>query len=216
MAVEDHRPRSVVPPALLAKGAVARGLAVWLVPPEGTSPDLLARAARLVLERALQAASEAEVHWSAGAALPAVEGAAVGSLQRPSPAQPLPGGTGTADGGGLPLPPSPGRFSHVAVDLATDQVLLDGLPVPLTGVEFQVLRYLVTHLSRTVGREELQQFLDSCETPGAAFRSIDVYVGRIRRKLGNARRAVVTVRCGGYRFMPGQRATVRGSAEFSI
>jgi DNA-binding response OmpR family regulator len=104
----------------------------------------------------------------------------------------------------------------MAVDLAADAVLLDGRPVPLTGVEFKVLRYLVTHLSRAVGREELQDFLDSFETPGASARSIDVYVGRVRRKLGNARHAVATVRGGGYQFVPGTCVTVRGPAEYCI
>jgi two-component system OmpR family response regulator len=95
-------------------------------------------------------------------------------------------------------------------------VLLDGEPVPLTGVEFKVLRYLVSTVT-SVDREELRLFLDSFETPGAAARSIDVYVGRIRRKLrGNAGHAMATVRGGGYRFMLGTRATVRGPAEYSI
>jgi hypothetical protein len=191
---------------------------VWVVPAEGTSPELLARAAQLVLARALETAPEAEVHWpAAGAPTSGVsataEGAADDSSQPPSAAE-NPGGTD--DDGGARLPPSAGPVSRVAVDLAADTVLLDGRPVPLTGVEFKVLRYLVTHLSRTVGREELQQFLDSFETPGASARSIDVYVGRIRRKLGNARHAVATVRGGGYRFVPGQRATVRGPAEYCI
>lgn len=222
MAVEAHHPRTVARPRLAVRGvaapAAARGFAVWVVPGEGTSPDLLARAAQLVLARALETAPEAEVHWpAAGAPTSGVsataEGAADDSSQPPSAAED-PGGTD--DDGGTRLPPSSGSVSRVAVDLAADTVLLDGRPVPLTGVEFKVLRYLVTHLSRTVGREELQQFLDSFETPGASARSIDVYVGRIRRKLGNARHAVATVRGGGYRFVPGQRATVRGPAEYCI
>ena len=223
MAVEAHHPRTVARPRLVvrdaaAPAAAARGLAVWVVPEEGTSPELLARAAQLVLARALETAPEAEVHWpAAGAPTSGVsataEGAADDSSQPPAAAE-NPGGTD--DDGGTRLPPSAGPVSRVAVDLAADTVLLDGRPVPLTGVEFKVLRYLVTHLSRTVGREELQQFLDSFETPGASARSIDVYVGRIRRKLGNARHAVATVRGGGYRFVPGQRATVRGPAEYCI
>ncbi|WP_163165877.1 winged helix-turn-helix domain-containing protein [Arthrobacter sp. Alg241-R88] len=222
MAVEAHHPRTVARPQFAVRGAAApaaaRGLAVWVVPGEGTSPELLARAAQLVLARALETAPEAEVHWpAAGASTSGVsataEGAADDSSQPPSAAE-NPGGTD--DDGGTRLPPSAGPVSRVAVDLAADSVLLDGRPVPLTGVEFKVLRYLVTHLSRTVGREELQQFLDSFETPGASARSIDVYVGRIRRKLGNARHAVATVRGGGYRFVPGQRATVRGPAEYCI
>ncbi|WP_066289474.1 winged helix-turn-helix domain-containing protein [Arthrobacter sp. B6] len=233
MAVEAHHPRAVARPVLAAgpaarvdaTGAAARGLAVWVVPQEGTSPEVVARAARLVLERALRSAPEAEVHWPAAGApttgfSAAAEGAADDSSQPPSAAETLragaPPGAPGEDDGGTRLPPSAGPVSRMAVDLAADQVLLDGRPVPLTGVEFKVLRYLVTHLSRTVGREELQEFLDSFETPGASARSIDVYVGRIRRKLGNARHAVATVRGGGYQFVPGQCATVRGPAEYCI
>lgn len=231
MAVEAHHPRAAYR-ARMAPGprieqpkAAARGLAVWVVPEEGTSPELLAHAARMVLARALETAPEAEVHWpAAGAATPGfaadAEGAAADSSQSPSATE----APGTAQspaalpvaGGGTRLPPSAGPVSRMAVDLAANRVLLDGRPVALTGVEFKVLRYLVTHLSRTVAREELQDFLDSFETPGASARSIDVYVGRIRRKLGNARHAVATVRGGGYRFMPGQCATVRGPAEYCI
>ena len=231
MAVEAHHPRAAYR-ARMAPGprmeqpkAAARGLAVWLVPEEGTSPELLAHAARMVLARALETAPEAEVHWpAAGAATPGfaadAEGAAADSSQAPSATEApgtaqSPAALPVADGG-MRLPPSAGPVSRMAVDLAADRVLLDGRPVALTGVEFKVLRYLVTHLSRTVAREELQDFLDSFETPGASARSIDVYVGRIRRKLGNARHAVATVRGGGYRFMPGQCATVRGPAEYCI
>ena len=199
MAVEAHHPRTVarLRPAAgpAVTGAAARGLAVWVVPAEGTSPELLARAAQLVLARALQTATEAEVHWPASVAATSA---------------------GTDDDGGTRLPPSAGPVSRMAVDLAADTVLLDGRQVPLTGVEFKVLRYLVTHLSRTVGRAELQDFLDSFETPGASARSIDVYVGRVRRKLGNARHAVATVRGGGYQFVPGHCVTVRGPAEYCI
>jgi two-component system OmpR family response regulator len=231
MAVEAHHPRAAYR-ARMAPGprmeqpkAAARGLAVWVVPEEGTSPELLAHAARMVLARALETAPEAEVHWpAAGAATPGfaadAEGAAADSSQAPSASEApgtaqSPAALPVADGG-TRLPPSAGPVSRMAVDLAADRVLLDGRPVALTGVEFKVLRYLVTHLSRTVAREELQDFLDSFETPGASARSIDVYVGRIRRKLGNARHAVATVRGGGYRFMPGQCATVRGPAEYCI
>jgi two-component system, OmpR family, response regulator len=224
MAVEAHYPRTGARPGCGPQKAAARGLAVWVVPAEGTSPELLARAAELVLARALKTAPEAEVHWPAAGAptsgvSAAAEGAADHSSRTPSvaenPGGASPGAQTDADGD-TRLPPSAGPVSRVAVDLAADQVLLDGTPVALTGVEFKVLRYLVTHLSRTVGREELQEFLDSFETPGASARSIDVYVGRIRRKLGNARHAVATVRGGGYRFMPGACATVRGPAEYCI
>jgi len=181
-------------------------------PQEGTSPDLVAHASRLLLERALMFAPEAEVHWpAAGAATSGAEHDG-GTCVPPSACPAAPAGTEPSAG----TAPSAGTVSRVAVDLAAGQVLLDGRPVPLTGVEYRVLRYLVENCSRAVGRDELQQYLDSFESPGASTRAIDVYVGRVRRKLGNARHAVATVRGGGYRFMPDARATVRGPAEYCI
>ncbi|MFW0773986.1 winged helix-turn-helix domain-containing protein [Paenarthrobacter nitroguajacolicus] len=108
------------------------------------------------------------------------------------------------------------RRSQLAVDLAAEVVLLGGEPVSFTGMEYKLLRYLVVNCSRAISREELQRFLESFDLPGAAFRSIDVYVGRVRRKLGSARHTVATVRGGGYQFVPGPYATVRGPAEYSI
>ena len=241
MAVHAHSPRGTSAPW----GAKAHGLAVWVAPPEGQDidPDVLARAAELVLARALQFAPEAEVHWpAAGAATSAAgtrpgpppgEGAPNGAPDggttvppssspdspQPDPSQQDPmdaESRETDDGGAAHLPPSAGHVSQVAVDLARSEVLLDGERVPLTGVEFKLLRYLVEHCSRTVDREELRLFLESCDSPGAAVRSIDVYVGRVRRKLRGGRHAIATVRGGGYRFICGPAATVRGPAEYSI
>jgi two-component system, OmpR family, response regulator len=218
VAVHAHSPRGTS----ARNFAKAHGLAVWVAPPEGQDidPEVLARAAELVLARALQFAPEAEVHWpAAGAATSASaapgEGAVGSGTQEPSSSVPE-DSPETDDGGATHLPPSAGHVSRVAVDLAQSEVLLDGEPVPLTGVEFKLLRYLVEHCSRTVDREELRLFLESFDSPGAATRSIDVYVGRVRRKLHGGRHAIATVRGGGYRFICGPAATVRGPAEYSI
>lgn len=218
-------------PSLKAPSLKARGLAVWVNLGAGQELDeaVLARAAELVLARALKIAPEAEVHWpAAGAATsdvgmspagtPPGEGAPAG----PGGGTPAPSSSSTEDpphtddDGASPLPPSPGPVSRVAVDLAAGEVLLDGGRVPLTGVEFKLLRYLVENCSRAIGREELRLFLESFDSPGAATRSIDVYVGRVRRKLRGGRHAIATVRGGGYQFIPGPAATVRGPAEYSI
>jgi two-component system, OmpR family, response regulator len=247
VAVHAHSPRGTSAPW----GAKAHGLAVWVAPPEGQDidPEVLARAAELVLARALQFAPEAEVHWPAAGAATSAAGTHPGtppgegepngapdggtpvppssslgdspqansSQQVPAHQEPAePDTPETDDGGATHLPPSAGHVSRVAVDLARSEVLLDGERVPLTGVEFKLLRYLVEHCSRTVDREELRLFLESFDSPGAATRSIDVYVGRVRRKLLGGRHAIATVRGGGYRFMCGPAATVRGPAEYSI
>ncbi|SEJ39503.1 Transcriptional regulatory protein, C terminal [Arthrobacter sp. yr096] len=226
-------------------GLTAHGLALWVNPAEGDEidPEVWERAARLVLARAMKLAPDAEVRiWPAtGAEHSGVgdtswggtpqEAADAGNHHSGTGAVTLAdalaaarseahsdGGNGTEAGGSTAVEPVTlaSRRSQLAVDLAAEVVLLDGEPVAFTGMEYKLLRYLVVNCSRAISREELQRFLESFDLPGAAFRSIDVYVGRVRRKLGSARHTVATVRGGGYQFVPGPYATVRGPAEYSI
>ncbi|ALV42056.1 transcriptional regulator [Pseudarthrobacter sulfonivorans] len=194
-----------------------RGLAVWLQPCEGQDidPAVWAQAAQAVLARARQLAPEAGVHLWTAAGTACVEGSDGPDGGADVSETASDAGNGTA---AVVAPPVSlaGRRSIVAVDLAADTVLLDGVPVSFTHMEFSLLRYLVENQSRTIQREELQRVLESLDCPGAAFRSIDVYVGRVRRKLGSARHAIATVRGGGYQFVPGPGSTVRGPAEYCI
>ncbi|WP_416417548.1 winged helix-turn-helix domain-containing protein [Paenarthrobacter aromaticivorans] len=244
MAVNAYGPPPVRDPAARARsrrpglnaqpGLSARGLALWVNPAEGDEmdPAVWERAARLVLARAMKLAPEAEVRiWPAiGAEHSGVgdtswggtprEAADAGTHPSLSLAEALADGQDRDAGSGGSTPVEPvmlaGRRSQLAIDLAAEVVLLDGEPVAFTGMEYKLLRYLVVNCSRAISREELQRFLESFDLPGAAFRSIDVYVGRVRRKLGGARHTVATVRGGGYQFVPGPYATVRGPAEYSI
>ena len=244
MAVNAYGPPPFRDPAARAMGRrpglSARGLALWVNPAEGDEidPAVWERAARLVLARAMKLAPEAEVRiWPAiGAQHSGVgdtswggtpqEAADAGTHPSLSLAEALGDGPALIDGqdrdaeGGGSTAVEPvmlaGRRSQLAIDLAAEVVLLDGEPVAFTGMEYKLLRYLVVNCSRAISREELQRFLESFDLPGAAFRSIDVYVGRVRRKLGSARHTVATVRGGGYQFVPGPYATVRGPAEYSI
>jgi len=216
-----HQPAprpSALRPGLVRPGMHPRGLAVWVQPGEGREidPEVWSRAAEAVLARARKLAPGAEVLlWPAAGA--ATSGDSAGSEASGAEAS----GAEASDAGSRPAAvPSPvalaGRRSTVAVDLAADTVLLDGVPVNFTAMEHSLLRYLVENLSRAIPREELQRFLESLDCPGAAFRSIDVYVGRVRRKLGSARHVIATVRGGGYQFVPGPGSTVRGPAEYCI
>ncbi|MCI0143859.1 winged helix-turn-helix domain-containing protein [Arthrobacter bambusae] len=221
-----HQPAprpSALRPGLVRPGMHPRGLAVWVQPGEGREidPEVWSRAAEAVLARARKLAPGAEVLlWPAAGA--ATSGDSAGSEgasgSEASDAAPA---SSASDAGSRPAAvPSPvalaGRRSTVAVDLAANTVLLDGVPVSFTAMEHSLLRYLVENLSRAIPREELQRFLESLDCPGAAFRSIDVYVGRVRRKLGSARHVIATVRGGGYQFVPGPGSTVRGPAEYCI
>ncbi|MCD4849343.1 winged helix-turn-helix domain-containing protein [Arthrobacter sp. AK01] len=232
-------------PGLNARGMAAHGLALWVNPAEGDEidPAVWERAARLVLARAMKLAPEAEVRiWPAtGAEHSGVGDSSWGGTPQDIADAGTNGTLSLADalaearsvtrseavsdgddrteaGGSTAVEPVTlaSRRSQLAVDLAAEVVLLDGEPVSFTGMEYKLLRYLVVNCSRAISREELQRFLESFDLPGAAFRSIDVYVGRVRRKLGSARHTVATVRGGGYQFVPGPYATVRGPAEYSI
>ncbi|MFC8040662.1 winged helix-turn-helix domain-containing protein [Paenarthrobacter sp. NPDC057355] len=236
-----RRSSNGAPGAARQHGLTAHGLALWVNPAEGdpVDPEIWERAARLVLARAMKLAPEAEVRiWPAigaqhsgvgdtswgGTPQEAADAGTNGTLTladalaeaRSKAASDF--GDRTEAGGSTAVEPVTlaSRRSQLAVDLAAEVVLLDGEPVSFTGMEYKLLRYLVVNCSRAISREELQRFLESFDLPGAAFRSIDVYVGRVRRKLGSARHTVATVRGGGYQFVPGPYATVRGPAEYSI
>ncbi len=220
-----HQPAarpSALRPGLVRPGMHPRGLAVWVQPGEGREidPEVWARAAEAVLARARKLAPGAEVLlWPATGA--ATSGDSSGSKASDPGASDAASASEVSDAGSRTAAANPpvslaGRRSTVAVDLAANTVLLDGVPVSFTAMEHSLLRYLVENLSRPIPREELQRFLESLDCPGAAFRSIDVYVGRVRRKLGSARHVIATVRGGGYQFVPGPGSTVRGPAEYCI
>ncbi len=87
----------------------------------------------------------------------------------------------------------------LVVDPLRHEVQVDGLPVDFTATEFRLLHRLASHPGRVFTREQL---LDSVIGDRAVVieRNIDVHVRAIRKKLGNRRHLVVTIRGVGYRF----------------
>ncbi len=76
------------------------------------------------------------------------------------------------------------------------QVQVDGAAVDLSRREAELLALLLAHLNRIVSREILIAELWGYET-----RSLDVYIRRLRRKLGPAGAQIETVTGLGYRFV---------------
>ena len=86
----------------------------------------------------------------------------------------------------------------------TAQALQDiaGRPVPLTSGEFKLLEAMVTRANRVLTRDQLMDACHGNNSP-AFDRSIDVCVGRLRKKLNDDPRnpaLIRTVRNGGYIF----------------
>lgn len=79
----------------------------------------------------------------------------------------------------------------------------EGSAVPLTTGEFKLLEALVSRANRVLQRDQLLDLISTNDAP-AFDRSIDVRVGRLRRKLGDDSknpRLIKTVRNGGYIFV---------------
>ena len=88
----------------------------------------------------------------------------------------------------------------LSLDLTSFQVLVGGQAVALTYMEYQLLRYLMTHVGMVVTRETLLNRVWGYDYYGG-MRTVDVHIRRLRAKLGPvAARQIETVRNAGYRF----------------
>jgi DNA-binding response OmpR family regulator len=84
------------------------------------------------------------------------------------------------------------------------EVSLDGRPIPITPAEFRILYALMRRPGRVFTRDELIDAQHGSEDPGIIDRTIDVHLGRLRRKLGDDAtdpRFIGTVRTMGYKFV---------------
>jgi two-component system alkaline phosphatase synthesis response regulator PhoP len=101
-----------------------------------------------------------------------------------------------------PVPPAPAvyRGARLTADFDAVTVAVDAQSIRLTRREFELLRFLIENRNRVLSRERLLQrvwgYQESIET-----RSVDVHVGRLRAKLGDAGRQIETVVGLGYRFV---------------
>ena len=71
------------------------------------------------------------------------------------------------------------------------------MPLRLTAFEARILGYMMHHGGRVVSRSELSEHVYDDETD-RDFASLEVMVGRLRRKIGRER--IQTVRGEGYRL----------------
>ena len=92
----------------------------------------------------------------------------------------------------------------LALDPNAVSATLDGQPLELTPFEFRILLALMRRPNRVLTRDELIDALHGDDDPGIYDRTIDVHLGRLRRKLGDDAsqpRFIGTVRTVGYRFV---------------
>jgi len=90
----------------------------------------------------------------------------------------------------------------LVIDPERHEVVVDGERVQLTATEFRLLHFLATNPGRVFTREHLLSRVIG-ENAVVTDRNIDVHVGSVRKKLGNYRALIETVRGVGYRFLDG-------------
>ena len=83
------------------------------------------------------------------------------------------------------------------VDTRTSRVTVNGAAVKLTSLEYRLLEYLIHHQGRIISRTELVEHLYDQDFDRDS-NTIEVFVGRLRRKLGKD--MIETVRGLGYRL----------------
>jgi DNA-binding response OmpR family regulator len=91
-------------------------------------------------------------------------------------------------------------FKDLVLNPLTYQATLATVPIDLTFMEYELLRFLVENPVRVWSREQLLSKVWGYDYYGGA-RTVDVHIRRLRSKLGEERASwISTVRSVGYRF----------------
>jgi two-component system alkaline phosphatase synthesis response regulator PhoP len=97
------------------------------------------------------------------------------------------------------------NFTHLTIDVDSYEVLVNGEPVELTTLEFDLLKTLASHAGRVLSREQLIEQVWGYDFYGDT-RVVDVHIGHIRQKLEEDPanpHFINTVRGVGYKFVDG-------------
>ena len=90
-------------------------------------------------------------------------------------------------------------FDRLSIDPARHEVVCDGDALDLTATEFRLLYFLASNPGRVFSRQRLVKEAIG-EDVYILDRNIDVHVRAIRKKLGEGKDYILTVRGVGYRF----------------
>jgi DNA-binding response OmpR family regulator len=92
------------------------------------------------------------------------------------------------------------EYGALVLNLETYQAAIEGQPLDLTYMEYELLKFLAQHPGKVFTRETLLSRVWGYEYYGGA-RTVDVHVRRLRAKLGEGHAGLIqTVRSVGYRF----------------
>ncbi len=101
------------------------------------------------------------------------------------------------------------EIGAVIIDPATHEVTLGGVPVALTAHEYAIAETLAQQPRRVFSRTQLEEAIYALDAAGAGSNVVEVYVSRLRRKLG--RDAIRTVRGFGYQWGTAEAAPAQAA-----
>jgi DNA-binding response OmpR family regulator len=102
------------------------------------------------------------------------------------------------------LPPGPLRAGSLTLDEGRQEAQrADGSSIPLTAMEFRLLRLFMLHPGQVLAKAWLEERLYD-EDHALGSNVLEVYINRLRAKLG--RDSIQTRRGQGYVFLPGEGA----------
>jgi len=93
------------------------------------------------------------------------------------------------------------EYHGIHLNTAEQRINLDGQPVELTGHEYRVIEYLMTHAGKVVSKTELTEHIYDQDFDRDS-NVLEVFIGRLRKKLDpdGERKPIETLRGRGYRF----------------
>ncbi len=94
---------------------------------------------------------------------------------------------------------APAVKAGLKVDKLAREVAVDGVSVPLTFTEFELLDYLMTNRGLALSRDRILNSVWKYDYDGDA-RTVDTHIKKLRSKLGSAGECIKTVRGIGYKF----------------
>ncbi len=102
---------------------------------------------------------------------------------------------------------------ELRLDTAAREVMVRGRPLRLTSKELAILECLMLHPRQVLTRSQIEEHVWNYDFEGQS-NLVDVYVGRLRRKLvaADAGTPIATLRGTGYRFDPEPPCTTSSAA----
>jgi len=91
------------------------------------------------------------------------------------------------------------HLGHLTMDTEAHVVTADGIRVPLTLKEFELLKLFLSSVGRVFSREQLLEKIWGTDYIGES-RTVDVHIATLRTKLGSCGDYIRTVRGVGYRL----------------